>query len=507
MTLIDPRRRGLLKGSGAAIAAAFGGPLAAMSARFANAEECIAGDASALVPSPYGEPVPTPDLSTGLPVLELPPGFSYKSFGWTGDVMADGRVTPNAHDGMGVVRERRVGRSTEYVLIRNHERSTSSNAANIMGVGLKNVPVYDSGVTGSSYQIGGNTNLVFRDGQWIESYTSFGGIYRPCAGGSTLWGSWLSNEEVRTNAVSSTGRRHGYIFEVPADISNGAANVEPLIAMGRMAHEASAIDPATGYWYLTEDQGNANTLYRFLPANLNGGLNSLHQGGQLQGLKVRNVTNADLRFPYLCQEFDCEWVDIADPDLDGATIAGLNGNVSASGPYRQAFANGAAVFGANEGCWIANGTVFFTDKATSTGTPARSGVIWALDLGTLVLKAIMVGRDRTVMNSPDNLTVSPRGGVLICEDGGTGGPTSAPISSQHLKIVNPAGTTSVFARNNYNFTRAQLDAVGKTGAPAGNQRMSEWAGAVFSSDGRILFANLYHGVTVAITGPWERGSL
>lgn len=502
----DVTRRSLLKGSGAAVAAAFAGPIAALSGRVANAAEC--GGASSLALSPYGETVPTPDLVTGLPVLELPPGFSYKTFGWTGDVMADGRVTPGAHDGMGVVRQRRVGRGTEYVLVRNHERSTSTNAANIMGSGLPNVPIHDSGLTGTNYQAGGNVNLVFRDGSWVESYTSFGGLNRPCAGGSTLWGSWLSNEEIRSNNVSSTGKRHGYVFEVPADISMGQGNPEPIIAMGRFSHEASAIDPTTGYWYLTEDQGNANTLYRFLPSNLSGGLNSLHAGGRLQGLKVRGVTNADLRFPALCQEFDCEWVDVADPDLDGATIAGISGNVAASGPYRQAFANGAAVFGANEGCWVANGVVWFTDKATSTGTPPRSGVIWALDLGSMVLKAIMVGRDRTVMNSPDNITISPRGGVLVCEDGSlSSGPTSAPITSQHLKIVNPDGTTSVFARNNYNFTREQLDAVGKTAAPSGNQRGSEWAGAVFSPDGRILFANLYFGLTVAITGPWQRGSL
>ena len=90
--------------------------------------------------------------------------------------------------------------------------------------------------------------------------------------------------------------------------------------MGRMAHEASAIDPATGYWYLTEDQGNANTLYRFLPNNIQGGLNSLHAGGRLQGLKVRNVQNADLRDPMLCQEYAVEWVDVPAPDMDGATL-------------------------------------------------------------------------------------------------------------------------------------------------------------------------------------------
>ena len=508
----DPTRRGLLKGSGAAIAAAFAGPVAALASRVAEASAfpgCVAADAASLGNSPYGPTAPVNDQITGLPLVELPAGFSYKSYGWRGDVMSDGLPTPAAHDGMGVVAQRRVGRSTEIILVRNHELSTSSNAANIIGAGRSNVAKWDVGTTGVNYQVGGNTNVVWRDGHFVASYASFGGINRPCAGGSSNWGSWLSNEEIRSNNVSSTGKKHGYVFEVPADTSLTAANPNPIVAMGRMAHEASALDLRTGFWYLTEDQGNANTLYRFRPSNLSGGLNTLHAGGLLQGLAVRGIRNRDLRDPSQCQEFQCEWVDIADPDQDGATLAVAGvGNVSASGPYRQAYANGAAIFGATEGCWVANGVVFFTDKQVSTN-PARAGRIWALDLDTMVLKAIFVSNSLQVGNSPDNLCVSPRGGVLFCEDGGTSGPGSQPaITSQHLKALLPNGSSYSFAKHNYNFTRAQLDAAGKPNAPAGNNRNSEWAGSVFSPDGRVLFVNLYSpGITLAITGPWERGNL
>jgi secreted PhoX family phosphatase len=155
---------------------------------------------------------------------------------------------------------------------------------------------------------------------------------------------------------------------VPADTSVDAASTVPLVDMGRFAHEASAIDPDTGYWYLTEDQ------YRFLPNNVQGGLGLLHAGGRLQGLKVRGAMNADLRYPVLCQKFSCEWVDIPNPDLDGATLASTVGSVAASGPYRQAYANGAAIFGANEGCWVAHGVVYFSDKRVVM-SPARAGRI------------------------------------------------------------------------------------------------------------------------------------
>jgi hypothetical protein len=511
----DLSRRGLLMAGGAAVTAAFTGPVAAMAQRVeretaAKAGGCVAADASSLVASPYGPTAPVKDITTGLPLIELPAGFTYKSYGWRGDTMSDGLPTPAAHDGMGVVVSRRVGRSTEIILVRNHELSTSSDASRIIGAGRDNVAKYDVGTTGGSYQIGGNTNLVFRDGSWVESYASLGGLYRPCAGGASNWGSWLSNEEIRSNNVSSSGKRHGYIFEVPADTSENSVDTTPLFDMGRMSHEASALDTSTGYWYLTEDQGSANTLYRFLPNNLQGGLGSLHAGGRLQGLKVRNVVNADLRFPTLCQEFSCEWVDIANPDLDGASIAitGVGPSVSASGPYRQAYANGAAIFGANEGCWVANGVVFFTDKATGTSPVARAGVIWSLDLATMTLKAIFVSRDRVVGNSPDNICISPRGGLLFNEDGGAGQPSSGDASTQCLKVLNAQGNAYTFAKHNYNFTREQLDAAGKPLAPAGDERDSEWAGSVFSPDGRVLFVNLYTpGITLAITGPWSKGNL
>jgi secreted PhoX family phosphatase len=291
-------------------------------------------------------------------------------------------------------------------------------------------------------------------------------------------------------------------------------SAQPIVAMGRFAHEASALDPSTGYWYLTEDQGNANTLYRFLPSRPDGGIGSLHAGGRLQGLKVRGVMNADLRYPTLCQEFDCEWVDIADPDLDGAPLAvavpGVAATVAASGPYIQAYANGAAVFGANEGCWVSGGVVFFTDKQVSTALPGpRAGRIWALDLGTMTLKAIFVSNDIQVGNSPDNVCVSPRGGVLFCEDGGNSGPNSgSPVAVQRLMGVTAAGRSYVFAGHNFNFTAAQLEGAGKSPSLAGDRRNSEWAGAVFSPDGRVLFVNLYTpGITLAIWGPWERGTL
>lgn len=61
------------------------GPLATFGERVAR------GAASARARDGYGALRPTPDESTGLPLLEVPEGFRYVSFSWRGDRLADGR--------------------------------------------------------------------------------------------------------------------------------------------------------------------------------------------------------------------------------------------------------------------------------------------------------------------------------------------------------------------------------------------------------------------------------
>ena len=144
MKVFDPARRHVLKGSAAAMAVGAIGSLGALQSR-----QALAAPAShppvrlAPLPSRYGPLAPVADRSTGLPLLQLPKGFSYRSFGWSGDRMDDGQPCPDRHDGMAVVgvrQARRRGRpfGLEYVLIRNHERGA---AASIRAPGM-----YDTGL-------------------------------------------------------------------------------------------------------------------------------------------------------------------------------------------------------------------------------------------------------------------------------------------------------------------------------------------------------------------------
>lgn len=487
---INNNRRSLIKGFGTL---PFVGALAALHAR-----EALAAGTTVRIASPYGPVAPVNDLSTGLPLLQLPAGFTYKSYGWTGDLMANGKPTPGSHDGMGVIVTRKLGRSTEHVLVRNHERGTGSDAT-FFGAPA----IYDNGTSSGAYSAGGNTNLTFRDGSWIKTEPSLGGTRTNCAGGVTPWGTWLSCEEVGSDSASSTGKKHGYVFEVTADPLQTTG--QPIVGMGRFAHEAAGIDPSTGIVYLTEDSSGKSGFYRYVPTNPTGAPGSLAQGGTLQMAKVVGQNNTSVIGAQLGDTYALEWVTIANPDANRGGATGLNGQAisNTSGPFLQGWAQGALRMNRGEGIWYFNGKLYVMD---TSGGPVSQGTIWELDLLSQVMKCIYSSPSISVGTMGDNITVSPRGGILICEDG-------AAVTDEfglglRLMSLHGDGKVSIFAKNNINVTAAQLTAAGKLASLADDHRDNEFCGACFDPSGRYLFVNIQTpGVTFAITGPWAQGSL
>ncbi|SDS09014.1 hypothetical protein SAMN05216421_0888 [Halopseudomonas xinjiangensis] len=484
-------RRNLLKGSVAlAVAAPFVGTLQAFATRQAHAANPLPP-----IAGPYGSLRPVKDMATGLELLQLPPGFNYKSFSWAGDVMSDGQPVPGKHDGMGVVGVSRGRRGREIVLIRNHEVGGSASR-------IPAPAIYDQVSLANGQQPGGgNTTIRFPYGigQDVRTEPSLGGTLVNCAGGVTPWGTWLSCEETITDLTSSGGLKHGYVFEVrpEADKTTG----QPIVAMGRFKHEAVCVDPRTSIVYQTEDQRNVAGYYRFIPENRSMRPAALEEGGRLQAARVKGLSGAMLLAPEVGDEYQLEWVDIAEPDADPQG--------SQSGPYVQARAAGGLTMSRGEGIWYHRGKAYIVDTSAGRDSQGREGqgegCVWMHDLRTDRITCIFASNDNVIANNPDNVTVSPRGGVLLCEDGG--GVLDEYGFGERLIGLTGSGEPYIFAKNNIVFNDVEAAAAGKNVA-GGDYRNKEFAGACFDPTGHFLFVNAQTpGITFAIWGPWKRGSL
>lgn len=427
---------------------------------------------SSLVHPGYGPLQATRDLSTGLPLLQLPQGFSYTSFGWAGEPLWGDRACPDKHDGMGVV----ASQGSVVTLVRNHEISAAPGGS-----------FTPPEATWDPDCAGGTTTLRFdtATGRMLDVKPSLSGTLVNCAGGVTPWGTWLSCEEivltrgqkvrVGEDYIHEMKQSHGYVFEVPAD---GLSNARPIIEMGRFKHEAATVDPGTGIVYLTEDGKRRAGFYRMIP-KVPG---ELLRGGRLQMLKA--VGEPDLRRGRRVGErHKVEWVEIEQPDL----AVDADSPDRDQGVVNQGEAGGASIFTRLEGCIFGDGRVYFT---ATDGGDADCGQVWAYHPGAEILELVFESPDRQVLDYPDNVVLSPRGGLVICED------SEQPV--QRLYGMTRGGGLFEFCRNN-----VVLD--GHAGF-SGDFRDEEWAGACFSPDGKWLFANIYQpGLTVAITGPWRDG--
>jgi len=493
-------RQGALAGSGIALAPLFAGLTAA--------------NAQARVGAPAAGPKlrPVADGATGLELLKLPEGFSYRSLGWAGDPMSDGAPTPDRHDGMAVVdADPRTGTLT---LIRNHERGPIPPGGPVPRVGGPDTPTYNAlslerGFEGFG---GGTTAIEVRDGQLISARGTLAGTIVNCAGGATPWGSWLSCEEgVLSDPVGAYEARfgrpalpHGYVFEVPAP-RLGKASARPIVGMGKMKHEAVAVDPTDSTVYLTEDNGPHSGFYRFQPNDRSARIGSLEAGGTLEMLKVVGRDGADLRSPEQGTQYQVEWVPIADPDQDPESLAEVASGIpilrgsGRSGPYLQGEALGAARFARGEGCFAHAGTIYMVD---TSGGAAMKGVVWAYEPEASRLTALFVSPGEETANHPDNIAVSTRGGILVCEDGGSFENAAGDFVGARLLAISGQGQATTFAENNTRFDRAPR---GRAGITPGDYRGGEVPGGCFSPDGNTMFVNSpTPGITAAIPGPFER---
>ncbi len=499
MTELD--RRSFLKTSaavagGAALAGPFQGLLA--SPAFAN----------------HTVLVPAPDMRDAKVRLHVPPGFSYRSFHDTEfpeqSTLSDGGQIPGRHDGMAAFD----GPGDDVILVRNHEVAGPGTAFKV------NSSTYDGRARG-----GTTTVVVSKQGVPSSAIASQTGTLNNCSGGPMPWGAWITCEETvngpdvgddfTRTPVGGTDpgpytntqnrqfeERHGYVFEVP---TSGYADGQPITGAGRFSHEAVAYDPKHGDLYLTEDDfGYPSGFYRYRPLRQVDKLGRMDPRGRLQMLAVKGMPNAHLEEHQIAgTTYEVDWIDIDQPDFDAGTpAAGQPPTMTNDEAIRfvasQGWADhkGAAFFSRLEGAIYDNGTVYFTStqgggprEADPTGVTDPTGFgqgfgqVWGYDIQAKRLRVVYQSPGQPTLDLPDNITVSPRGTLVLCED------NTAPNYVRGL------------AQPGHLFDIALNQLTSRTNVPRFGD---EFAGSTFSRDGETLFVNIQasQGMSIAIWGPW-----
>jgi len=484
-------RRSVLRGAAAVAGGAMvGGPFAGFVARASAADPASV---------PFRELRPIPDLRDGAVRLWLPEGFQYRSFHDTEfDVFIDGGATKlvGRHDGMGAFGCRR----GTIMLVRNHE---IPNAVAAFGDATK---AYDTMAGG-----GTTTVEVTRFGEVVRAFTSCNGTQMNCSGGKMPWGSWITCEETINgpdvgpdfsgNPNVALQQRHGFIFEVPVE---GESDRQPTTRAGRFAHESVAFDPRDGILYLTEDNfGFPSGFYRYLPRRNPMDTGKLDNDGRLQMMAVKGQPNADLAAAQPPgASYKVTWLDIDDPDptfpFVPGTPAPTTNDVALTYVGNQGRAQGAAYFSRLEGSVYDDGVVYFT--ATQGGGPAETsfgpivggfgngtGQVWAYDTKHKRLDLVFESPGPEILDFPDNVTTSPRGTIVLCEDN---------VNDNFVRGLTPRGHLFDIALNRL---VSQLP-------PNPTRFNDEFAGSTFSPDGHTLFVNIQasRGMTFAIWGNWRR---
>ncbi len=268
-----------------------------------------------------------------------------------------------------------------------------------------------------------------RDGTTVKSRELIAtGLHNLCAGALTPWGTFLVNEEFPF--VDDPEQRSGWVWEI--DPQSGAET--RLTGMGRFSHEQEV--RSRGAWYLTNDRGSYQYLYKFVPDHPDD-----LRTGQLYGLDFDRSSNTGT------------WVELDDPAHAESEMAAEVGPPDAT----NSFWKHEGIIRAARG----HGLIFA--ESASGGDPGR---VWHLrDQKSGVTGKVLVEGDFARMSRPDNLRYDRAGNLYLFEDNGsalgnpaTGGNNEVYVLPRgasgaehlvHLATVRGGGegTGPVFSRN------------------------------------------------------------
>jgi secreted PhoX family phosphatase len=263
------------------------------------------------------------------------------------------------------------------------------------------------------------------------------GLHDLCAGALTPWGTFLVNEEFPF-IVDPEGRS-GWVWEIdPATGEQTRAT-----GMGRFSHEQEAL--WRGAWYLTDDRGNFQYLYKFVPDHRRD-----LAGGRLYGLRFDRATNTG------------EWIGPLDPARPEADMADRVGPPTAA----NSFSKHEGIVPDHRG----RGVVF---SESSSGTDP--GRVWLLrDDRKGVRGEVLVEGDWDRFSRPDNLRFDHRGDLLIFEDNGSALDTDPRTGGNNQVWVLPAGRTGTDALRHFATVRG------------GGEGTGPW----FSRDEKLLYLSI-----------------
>ena len=390
--------------------------------------------------------VPTTPKTDGAGIINLRPGYQYDVLATAGETQVtstesgDTFAMPEDFDANVVVTD---GSGQDW-LVTAHELTRIRDGETFLGdAGKPFVPEQATTDDGDVDGWGSVTRLPLssngRKAGPAEVITT--GLHDLCAGALTPWGTFLVNEEFPFPGDTTTPYRSGWVWEV--DPVTGEQT--KLTGMGRFSHEQEAL-ANDGAWYLTNDFGNDQFIFRFVPTSPT---DLVH--GNLYGLAFNKATKT------------------------GTWVGPLNTNDPTADMVSRGYPRATYGFSKGEGIVPTpdgNSLVFTESGAPTSSNPGRIWKFSNLTSSGLTGEVIAEGNFAT-LSHPDNIRFSPAGDLFIMEDNSSALSKPETGGMNEIRVL-PAGMTGT--ENTTVFATL----------PNGDEPTGPW----FSDNGKLLYLSI-----------------